>query len=330
MKPKVINPFIILPSFLIFFFTSCTHDAVTLSDLDSVCFESQVLPLVKTSCGMSGCHDGSVDGFLAQDYASVSEAVSPGDPRGSKLYQVITAVNSENFMPPHQPLTRLQRNIIQVWIEQGARNTKCNQPSDTSQVPVEKKTCFVQDILPMMVSGCAVTGCHDAITHAEGYRFTDYNSIRSSVVPFKPSESKAYQVINTTDEDRMPPAPMPAFTAEQITALRQWITDGAQNSDCPPATCDTAGTIKYSTQIAGILKSNCTGCHNSSLASGNVNLTTYDGVHVTVQTVRNGTPVLLGSVKRMTGFVAMPPSLNLDECSIAAIEKWIAQGAGNQ
>jgi len=104
---------------------SCTHEPENLDGLDTVCFETQVLPVIQTSCGMTGCHDGSAEGFLATDYPSIMETVIPGDPRSSKLYKVITDINSDDMMPPERPLTQEQRTIIQVWIAQGAENTLC-------------------------------------------------------------------------------------------------------------------------------------------------------------------------------------------------------------
>ncbi|HLO58801.1 MAG TPA: hypothetical protein VK179_08685 [Bacteroidales bacterium] len=331
MKIKFVDlyPFTI-PVFLPILLFSCTHDPVTVADLDTVCFQTQVLPIIQTSCGMSGCHDGSQEGFLATDYSSIMEAVKPGDPRGSKLYKVITNVNGENFMPPDQPLTRLQRSLIEVWIQQGAKNTTCKSPTDTTTPPpVADEVCFVQDILPMMLSSCGVTGCHDAATHEEGKIYIDYTSIRKGVVANNPQSSQIYQVMNASGEDRMPPSPRPAMTAAQKDALRKWILAGAENTDCPPAVCDTAGTMSFTADVTPVLKANCTGCHNSSLASGNVNLSTYAGVDAVVKSQRNGTSVLQGSIKRLNGFTAMPPTFSLDDCSVATIDKWIAQGGLN-
>ncbi len=49
---------------------------------------------------------------------------TPGDPRGSKLYQVLTDVNGENFMPPDHPISKEYRTLIEVWIAQGAHQNK--------------------------------------------------------------------------------------------------------------------------------------------------------------------------------------------------------------
>jgi uncharacterized membrane protein len=106
---------------------SCKHDPLILADIDTVCFESQVLPVLQTSCGIQGCHDAATasEEFVAVSYESVISYVSPNNARGSLLYTVITDINAEHFMPPGRPLTQEQRTIIHLWIAQGAMNTKC-------------------------------------------------------------------------------------------------------------------------------------------------------------------------------------------------------------
>ena len=76
-------------------FPSCYHESLLIDDMDTVCFYGQVMPVLQTSCGIAGCHDGSQEGFLTASYNSVMQSVVPGDPRGSKLYQVITDINGE-------------------------------------------------------------------------------------------------------------------------------------------------------------------------------------------------------------------------------------------
>jgi uncharacterized membrane protein len=125
----------------------------------------------------------------------------------------------------------------------------------------------------------------------------------------------------------MPPSPRSPLTTEQIAALSQWIKDGAQNSDCPSQSCDSTGTMSFSTQINPLIQTNCVGCHNGTLASGGINLSSYNQIALSAQTIRNNTPLLLGVIKRQQGFIAMPPTFSLDACAVTKIEKWINQGA---
>ncbi len=99
-----------------------------ISQLDTVCFQTQIFPILQTSCGIAGCHDGGGGeggDFSTQSYQTIMSIVKPGNAAKSDLYEVITAVNG-TIMPPKRPLTKDQRTLILVWIEQGANNTTCN------------------------------------------------------------------------------------------------------------------------------------------------------------------------------------------------------------
>jgi cytochrome c5 len=279
---------------------------------------------------MSGCHDGSVEGFQVTDYQSVISYVKPGDPRGSTLYKVITDINSENFMPPDGPLTLEQRSIIQVWIAQGAEEINCNSGPGGGGDGSDS-VCFVQNILPLFISNCAMASCHDGLSQGEEnlYALNSYSSIRAHVVPFDPSESDVYQAVNGSGEEFMPPPPKSPLTAVQKELMHKWIADGALNSDCPDANCDTTGIIDFSAQVKPIIDNYCVSCHNSSVTSGGVNLNGYAQIKQYAETLRNGTPVLTGTMRQLTGFKAMPPSTKLDNCSIRKIELWIDQGMLN-
>jgi hypothetical protein len=330
---------IILSSLLI---TSCTHEIADFGTFDTVCFEGQILPILQTTCGKSGCHSAGAVGELGviNSYNTVLSLVRPGDPKGSRLYQVITAVNGETFMPPDQPLSVNQRMLIEVWIGQGAMDTKC--PSvmpDTGTggnsipPPVDygDSVCFNQDILPIFLSNCATAGCHNSTSHVEGIVLTDYNSITSKgIVPYNANNSSLFLVVTTGEsDDRMPPPPRSQLTTSQIDMFRTWINDGALNSDCSNGSCDTSGVISFSAQVLTIMQDRCVSCHNSAQASAGVMLDTYTHVKATVDNQRNGTPVLVGAIRRLTGFKAMPPGYSLDECTIRIVELWIEQGATN-
>jgi len=325
--------------FLPLVFTSlsaCYHEPLIIDDMDTVCFGAQVLPVLQSSCGITGCHDGSQEGFLAADYASIVRSVKSGDPRGSKLYQVITDINGEEMMPPDMPLTQEQRTIIQVWIAQGALETTCEAsnggngnipPGDADSI------CFVQDVLPLFISNCAISSCHDGLSQGEeeeeSFALNSYSTILPYVDAFNPSSSDVYKAVNGTGEDMMPPPPKSPLSSAQKEVLRKWIADGALNSDCPDAHCDTAGTIRFNTSVKQTIDSYCVSCHNASVTSGGVNLNGYAQIKEYAAMLRNGTPLLVGVISHAAGFKAMPPSVKLDECSIRKIELWISQGMLN-
>lgn len=336
-KPWKIFSLISLTTLLL----SCTHDPLLIDELDEVCYETQVKPILLNSCGVSGCHDtySSEEGFNAHDLQSIMQLVEPGEPRKSKLYTVLTDLWGEHFMPPDNPLSAKERNIIQIWIAQGANTEDCSTNNggtgdNPDEPPVKSDTvCFVQDILPVFMSGCGTSGCHDETTRADGYVLTNYSNIMSGeegIVPYNPESSEIYEKITTSESDeRMPPPPRSPLPADQINAIRTWIENGALNSDCPDANCDTLSEISFLSQITPIIESNCLSCHNSTQASGGIQLNNYTNIKSSVDENRNGTPLLLGAIRRENNFSAMPPSFSLDDCDQRIFELWVEQGMPN-
>lgn len=210
------------------------------------------------------------------------------------------------------------------------------EPSNNNDtIPTVSNTCstdsvyFVNDLLPILIGNCAVSGCHDAVTSEEGYDFSSYagfintDAVRGGDL----NDSELYEVITETDPDKlMPPPPRTPLTAAQIQMFRTWILQGASYNSCNsnPATCDTTG-VTFSGTVQPILQATCYGCHSSGAPSGNVVLDTYAGVS---SVVNDGS--LLGAIKHQQGFVAMPQGgSKLPDCSIAKIEAWINAGAAN-
>jgi cytochrome c5 len=183
---------------------------------------------------------------------------------------------------------------------------------------------FENDILPLLASNCAMSGCHDASSHKEGIVLTSYSTITagSNISVSNPASSKLYRSMKAGSDDQMPPLPRAKMTNEQLALFLKWIQQGAQNNFCD-GECDTAN-ITYSASIQPILKTSCIGCHSGSQPSGNISLSTYNDVSVQVQ---NGK--LLGSVTATPGFVAMPQAGKLSACDINAIKIWIQHGAPN-
>ena len=315
-----------------FFLQSCSHDPQGIADLNPVCFETQIKPLIQNSCAVSGCHDASTaeEGYNFSSYEGIVAAVKPGNARQSELYRVLTAVYGE-MMPPQHPLSENDRNLIKIWIEQGAKNTTCD---NLSGIPGQTRdtVCFNLDILPLLNSSCATAGCHDNTTAKEGYRMTSYTNIAQNTSLVKKGnylDSKLYKVIVDNGEDRMPPAPASRLTLDQIEKIKIWISQGAINSNCLVTACDTSGTISYASQVWPIIQNNCLGCHPATGTTNNVSLGNYTQVSAAARSMRNGISLLSGVVHQQTGFKPMPQNGKLDKCKIATIDKWISQGMAN-
>ncbi len=184
---------------------------------------------------------------------------------------------------------------------------------------------FQNKVLPLIISSCAKSGCHDAISKQDGVELTSYDKIMASgeVEPGNPSGSKLYKVLNETRPDKiMPQPPSAPLTAAEKDIIYRWILQGAKNNACND--CDTT-TFTYSGALVPIINTHCKGCHNPNFISGNLDLTTYTSVKTIAL---NGK--LMGSVDHLPGFPAMPKGgAKLSDCKITQIRKWIATGAPN-
>jgi len=195
-------------------------------------------------------------------------------------------------------------------------------------VPPPASTCspdtvyFASAILPIIVSNCAKSGCHDATSHVEGLNLTTYSAISKMVSPGNATGSRLYSVIKGGS---MPPKSSGSVSAAQLALIQTWINQGALNNSCSGG-CDTT-IYTFSGAVNPTLQTYCVGCHNSTTTSGSVNLSTYAGV----QTVAaNGQLVgsLLGTLP--APYAQMPLGGNpLATCQITQIQKWIAAGAPN-
>lgn len=182
--------------------------------------------------------------------------------------------------------------------------------------------CFESEILPVIVSNCAKSGCHDAITAEEDYIFTDYTGIMTAVNAGNPLKSKLYQSITGTLADKMPPAPAPELSSTQIQTIKMWIEQGAENT----TNCENNGTngcdstnVTYSGTIQQLLANNCVGCHNSGSASGGANLDGY----ANVKSYLDAHKISFTNAISYNSSVKMPPSGKLSDCNIAKFNNWI-------
>lgn len=206
------------------------------------------------------------------------------------------------------------------------------QPIDTTQqgTPCDPNAVYFDlQVLPILQSNCAFSGCHDAASAQDGVVLTSYNEVMrtADVRPFNLGGSDLYEVITENDnDDVMPPAPRSRLSATQIALIAQWIQAGALNLTCDPnaGACNTA-MMRFGMDIRPILQNSCIGCHSGSSPSGGINLGVYDGVR---SVALNGR--LLGAIRHSTGYAAMPQGgSRMSDCNIDKIAAWIADGALN-
>jgi hypothetical protein len=203
-------------------------------------------------------------------------------------------------------------------------------PIDTTQPPVDRgdstgwrcspDTAYYADVQAILTANCAMSGCHDAISKADGVIYTDYATTKS-----KGKLNKIMGEISGANA-AMPPPPRPVLAASQVALIQKWINQGALNKVCNPSygACDTT-LVKFSDYVSPLVINACKGCHNPNSTNGGINLTTYAEIKASVETGK-----FMGSIKHSSGFSAMPKGgTKLSDCQIKKIQRWIHLGALN-
>lgn len=208
----------------------------------------------------------------------------------------------------------------------GDLSDTATQVGDTTTACDPTKIYFQQQVLPVLVSNCAMSGCHDDATHKEGVVLTSFGKVITTggVRAGNPGESKLYKVLVTTSsDDRMPQPPQAPLTSQQIQLIYNWIQQGAQNLVCANM-CDSS-VFTFSGAIQPIIQNKCQGCHSGTNAQGGIDLSTYNLVEAKVTDGK-----LWGSINQLAGYSPMPKNgTKLSDCEIAQFQKWIAAGSPN-
>lgn len=204
-------------------------------------------------------------------------------------------------------------------------------PVDTTTDPTTSQCSpdtvyFQQLVLPMLQSGCAMSGCHDAATHKEGIKLDTYANIMATggIKVSQPTNSKIYRAMVENGEDRMPPPPASPFTSAQLAAISKWIGQGAKNNSCVESGCDTTN-VTYTASIKPMITNFCQGCHSGGNPGGGISLVLYSDVKAIAD---NGK--LVGTIDHLNGYSPMPQNGNkLTECQVNMVRIWINHGAPN-
>lgn len=183
---------------------------------------------------------------------------------------------------------------------------------------------FENQVLPIYISNCAISGCHDAQSAEDGVVLTNYNNIMNKIKPGDPNDSEYYTILLDPESDELMPRD-PAtgigysLPSEQINVIKTWIEQGAKNNYCDD--CDTT-QYSFSGTIKPIIDQNCattTACHAGGSPYGD--FTTYAGVKSRVDNQQ--------IQKRAIVQKDMPPAAPLPDCELLLIKNWIDAGALN-
>ena len=178
--------------------------------------------------------------------------------------------------------------------------------------------CFKEDVLPIFISNCTFSGCHNTTDQAAGYDLSNYDGIMTGVNPKNPLLSKVYTTVKGNNPSM--PKDYPKLSTKDVNTIKIWIKMGAPNSsNCK--SCDTIN-FTFSKRIQPVMQTWCTGCHNSGNSSGGINLSNYNGVVGAIAGNK-----LQGSIKHLPGFSPMPKNAGkIQDCDIISIEKWMKGG----
>lgn len=223
--------------------------------------------------------------------------------------------------------------------------------SPTSAQPANGAVSFSRDVAPLLVAKCG--GCHVA-GRKGGFQMASYDMLmRSGMVQRGVANaSRLLEVILSGDMPRGGARVSPA----EVGVLQRWI-DGGAGCDAPdptialdllargagaaampapaPRPALKPGDVSFASDIAPILVEQCGNCHSDTDPEGNLRLTSFQRL---VRGGRNGAAVMAGNgkssliVQKLRGTAPdgdrMPLGRDpLPSDVIAAIEKWIDQGA---
>ena len=152
-----------------------------------------------------------------------------------------------------------------------------NNPLSATESTCDSDTVYFQNtILPLVVSSCATTGCHDKVSHRDGIVLTDYASIirTGEIKPGDPGDSEFFETLTDDGDDLMPPPPYSPLNSDQIQQIKTWIQQGAINNACNDG-CDTT-LVTFSQTIWPMMQNYCTGCHSSASPGGGIVIAGYD------------------------------------------------------
>lgn len=235
---------LVFGSFVLISLPACEHDSLlvdpdptdtmpvdtvpvaTFCHPDTIYFERDVLPIVLSSCGMALCHDAITkqEGLQYTSYETIiaTGKVTPFEPMQSQFYTQMIQTDLTMVMPPSPrgPISDTNIVVIRKWIEQGAKNLKC-EPDTTCTIPAT--VSFAQDVFPVIDKYCK--GCHSGANPWAGLRLRNYSEVR-------PVATNGLLLAVINHQEGFPQMPMTIGKLDSciIATITQWVNDGAPNN----------------------------------------------------------------------------------------------------
>ena len=185
---------------------------------------------------------------------------------------------------------------------------------------------FQNQVLPILVSNCTESGCHNEQDHKEGVVTTSYQTLLSTVERVTQNDwekNKLIKSLEETDLSERMPRNKPSLSVEQINLIKKWVLQGALNNRCDASFggCDTIGGAVYAGFVQPLVQTQCKGCHSGNSPQGGIKLTTYAEIKTQALSGK-----LYDSMIRSANWMPKGGAM-LDDCALAKIKTWVDAGA---
>jgi hypothetical protein len=196
-------------------------------DTNIVYFEKDVMPIIRQSCAITGCHAGGTyeDGVNLENYAKI---ISTGKVKANNLntdfYKVITTTKESDVMPPppNTKLAKSQIDIIAKWINQGAKNLTCN-PNYGLPLGCKKENTTYNNFVKKVVQDQCI-GCHKSTNASGGINLEGYDNVKKNV-----DSGKFFGSITWNYAYVKMPLNSGKLDSCTINKIKFWIDNGAKN-----------------------------------------------------------------------------------------------------
>lgn len=183
---------------------------------DTICFNTDVLPLYVSYCGSAGCHDAGShrEGVITTDYGHIMNGIRPKNVSNSEYYKIIG-----DEMPPRSSpqMTATHTALIKKWIEQGALNTQCTNVCDTNSYT------YSNAIQTIISTNCG--GCHGSKPGSANIYLGDYASAKTYITANTSIFLNSINYVSSLAvSKRMPPSAK--LVDCKIIQIEKWIQKG--------------------------------------------------------------------------------------------------------
>ncbi|GEM_PF-389433 len=187
------------------------------------CFQSLILPIITSNCTMSGCHSAGSNGD-AEDlttYSRIMRYVRAGSASQSRLYTSITGTGEDRMPKSRPPLSPDQIALIARWINDGAKNTTCDQGTAGCDTTNIHYSSFVKGAIQ---NYCL--GCHSgpSVPSSGGIDLSTYSGVQAVAA----NGQLVGTISNISPYPRMPQTG-PALDSCTVAKIRAWVNRGAPN-----------------------------------------------------------------------------------------------------